>query len=461
MGERITLSAWIYAAMAVLAIFGALADAAFVIPITAVLIILYIAIEVRRIPRAQQIAGFVLLLIGTAGALIGGEGQAVIADGIARSRTFLVLFFAVAWLQPPVSLSPALRATRETIVTQPPGRRYLYLASGVHVLGAVLNIAGFSLLTTIVDKDTPMDGTLRRRLSLALMQGFTAASCWSPFYIGTIVVLVAVPSLTWVEIAPYGVAMATILIAGNWVRDRIGRGKTSRQATARETVPLSRAHAIRAAGILITLIILVTTLVETLHASIPVVLGLLAPPFGLIWYWTIARARSTAPRTVTVGAVPELAHRVIAALPTLRNESLVFVAANVLGVGVASAVPTENLGDAFTTLIPWADARIIAIILIFLACGSIGLHPVIVVVSLSAILPPEALGLPDLIVGLTYMGCWGMSTMISPFSGTTLFMSRVTGVPGHIISWRWAPMVALTSAGLVAICVISARHLLA
>ena len=82
------------------------------------------------------------------------------------------------------------------------------------------------------------------------------------------------------------------------------------------------------------------------------------------------------------------------------------------------------------------------------------------VVSLSAILPPSALGLPDLIVGLTYMGCWGMCTMISPFSGTTLFMSRATGVPSHVIGWRWSPPLVGLSSALIAAVVIGMRHVL-
>ena len=145
-------------------------------------------------------------------------------------------------------------------------------------------------------------------------------------------------------------------------------------------------------------------------------------------------------------------------LPTLRSEALVFVGANVLGVGVASAIPAESVGTVVNDLIPNADIKIIAMIIGFMVCGLIGLHPVVVVIFVSAVLPPEVLGLEDWVVGLTYLGCWGLATLISPFSATTLFMSRVTGVPSPMIAWRWTPSPVFIAATLIGVYVIAIRH---
>ena len=95
----------------------------------------------------------------------------------------------------------------------------------------------------------------------------------------------------------------------------------------------------------------------------------------------------------------------------------------------------------------------------FVVCSAAGLHPIIVVISVSTIFPPAALGLSDWIVALTFLGCWGISTMVSPFSGTTLFMSRVTGVPGHVIGWSWTPPTVLIGAASVGLVVLVLRHL--
>jgi hypothetical protein len=136
-----------------------------------------------------------------------------------------------------------------------------------------------------------------------------------------------------------------------------------------------------------------------------------------------------------------------------------FVAANVFGIGIASIIPTDDLSAQLDMVLPWLDARILAIIVIFLFCGFIGLHPVIVVLSLGVILSPEIIGLRDWVLGLVYLGCWGLTTMISPYSGTTLFMSRFTGVPSHVIGWKWVPYSVCFNAGLMAIFIIILRHL--
>jgi len=451
--QRISLSAWVYLAIAVLALADAFVHVPPLIPVTAALIVLFVALEFRTIPAAQKIAGAGLILIGVLGAA-GSENQVdILVDGIARSRIFLLLFFAVSWLQFPVTQSPALQAARATIVSQPPGRRHLFMSFGVHILGSVLNLAGLSLLASMVEREK--DPHLRRRMAMALINGFGSASSWSPFFIGMIVVLVAIPSLSWRDIGPPGMTLALAMIFTGWAYDRLVLRRSQPAETDVRPVPLARTDFRRAAGILTSLIVIALTVVEFTGTSIPVTLGLMGPPFALVWYTMIGPRGTRFPFRAR-----SLTGDVLGRLPSLRNEVLVFVAANIFGVGVASAIPTGDLGAFVNAALPWADARIAALVLFFLTTSLIGLHPVIVVISLGAVLPPQALGLADWVVGLTYAGIWGLSTMISPFSGTTLFMARVTDVPAHIIGWRWMLPMTLINGAVVAAMVIALRHLL-
>lgn len=449
--QRITLSAWVYLAIASLALVDAFVHVPPLIPVTAGLIVLFVALEFRNIPAAQKIAGIGLIAVGVLGAISSGKGAELLIDGIARSRIFLLLFFAVSWLQFPVGQSPALRAVRATIVSQPPGRRFLFMASGVHTLGSVLNLAGLSLLASMVENQK--DPHLRRRMTMALINGFGSASSWSPFFIGMIVVLVAIPSLKWTDIGPLGFILALAIVSTAWAYDRLVLRRSHPAEAPTPPVALDKADFWRAAGILVSLIVLAVTIVEFTGTSIPVTLGLMGPPFALVWYSMIGTRGTRFPHRAV-----DLSGGVMAHLPSLRNEVLVFVAANIFGLGIASIIPTGDLGHFVNAALPWADAKIAAIVLFFLGCSLIGLHPVIVVISLTAVLPPEALGLKDWVVGLTYAGIWGVSTMVSPFSGTTLFMARVTGVPAHIIGWRWMLPTSLLSGGVIAAIVIALRH---
>ena len=450
--KNISVTAWIYLALCLVTLLDALFPISFLLEISTALIFIFVAFEFRSVPRPQQIAGGILISLSLIAAAGSQDWQTVIVEGVGRSRIFLLLFFAISWLQAPAEESHSLGAVRANIVSQPPGRRFLYLAFGAHILGTVLNIAGLSLLTSIVEKQENM--LLKRRLSVALMQGFTSASCWSPFYIGMIVVLVALPSLTWTDVAPAGALIALCIVLSGWGFDRIALRGSRVTSTKINLQAIGLRDAGRAIFILLSLVGLAMVAVELIDTNIPVALALIAPSYALIWYGSQnKRDEKRAYRC------SKLARHVIRNLPRFRNESLVFVAANMFGVGIAAVLPSEDLSATLNVLVPSADAKLLLLIATFLVCSAVGLHPIIVVISVSAIFPPSALGLSDWIVALTFLGSWGISTMVSPFSGTTLFMSRVAGVQGHVIAWYWTPPTALLGATVVGGVVILLRQL--
>ncbi len=446
------ISSWIYLIIAILTITDAFWPSRQLVLLTSALIMVFLSLEFSKIQKLQKTAGFVLFLIGIFSASQSDQWSATILDGFERSRIFLLLFFAVLWLQYPVAKSPSLQSVRRTIVSQPPGRRFLFLTLGVHFLGSTLNLAGLSLLSTIVEESK--DPRLRKRLSVALIQGFSCASCWSPFYVGVVVVLFSLPELRWSDVAPAAMLLAVALMLTSWLYDRcVYRRRESAQSPVTEHVLENKAM-VSACSILFSLIGLTIGLVEFAQVTIPVALGLIAPPFSILWYCSSSKNF----RQVTF-RTQELVSHTMRFIPTLRNETTIFVAANVLGVGVASIAPSEEIGSYVNALIPWPDAKIAAMCATFILCGMIGLHPVIVVILISAIIPPESIGLSNWIVGLIYLGTWGLSTMVSPFSATTLFMSRAAGVAPHVIGWRWMSPVAILGGIVVSSMIIGFHYL--
>ena len=92
--------------------------------------------------------------------------------------------------------------------------------------------------------------------------------------------------------------------------------------------------------------------------------------------------------------------------------------------------------------------------------GMAGLHPVVIAILVGEVLPPEVIGIAPEVLAVAMLGVWGTSTMVSPFSATTLFMARVVGLPSHVIAWRWGPPIIMLSACVVAAYVVIVRHLL-
>ncbi len=446
------ISTGIFLSIIILGIVNALVPVPQMGPITMGLIVSFLLLELKNTPVIQALIGLSLIFAGSLSVVASGTDIGVLIDGFARSRTFLLMFFAVTWLRISASDSPSLGAARRMIVSQPPGRRFLYLAVGVHLLGAVLNLAGLSLLSTMLERQK--DPVLRRRMLSALVIGFGSASAWSPFYVAMVVILLAIPTLEWSDVVGWGMLMAVIAIGIGWVYDRIAWRSNGGRGDVVELVPMPVKERWQVAGILASLVFLVIGFVEGMGVTIPISLALIGPPYAMIWYAANPAHLGTAWQRA--GA---LARRVLDAVPGLRNEAFIFVGATVFGVGVSSLIPQADLTLWLDTYLPYVDVRIALLMYVITALGAVGLHAVIVVILVGEVLPPEVMGVPDWLLGVTLLGIWGLSTWVNPYSGTTLFLARVTDISPFTIAWRWHPAVTLIITTLTILAIIAIRHL--
>jgi len=450
---RNTISASIYLILVVVAITSRIWPFPFGREIGIVLTALFLILEFNKAPALQRNVGAMLFAIGMAAAWAGGDLQRGLMDGLERSQIFLVMFFAVTWLREPAVTSPSLRLLRDAVVAQPAGRRYPILWLSGHFLGSVLNLAAMSLLSSMVGEQT--DTRLKKRLSICLMLGFTSASTWGPFYVSISVILTAIPGLRWIEIAPLGLGLSACLLCVGWVYDRLVLRENPVAESVRSGVPLTAQTLGRAALVLVQLIFLVMGAHEIIGLSIPVALGVIGPPFAIAW---AAVQVQGAPRW-SAGAVP-LIRRIFTNLPELRNEAIAFVAASVLGVGVSKVLPPEKIGAWLQAYGVPEDVIIVGIVFGTSLLGMAGLHPVIIAILIGEVLPPEVIGIAPQMLAIALLGVWGTSTMVSPFSATTLYMARVVGLPSQVIAWRWGPPVIFLSSCVVAAYVVIIRHLL-
>ena len=379
--HSISPSAWIYFGLCGITVVDAFLQNDFLVQFGVGLIVMFILLEFRRVPTPQKISATVLIILAVVVAGLTGQWDAIILEGISRARIFLILFFAIAWLQFPVKESPSLNAVRSNIVSRPPGRRYLFLTSGVHILGSVLNLAGLSLLTTIVERQKLLSE--KSRLSVALMQGFTTASCWSPFYIGMIVVLISIPSVTWLELAPAGAVMAVCALMAGWAYDRMLLRASRTGRVPDQPSPVSGRNLATAVFILCSLVGLAMIMVELTGTNIPVTLSIMGPVYALIWYGSLHSARESRMKRYRL-----LSFNVVRSLSSYRNEVLLFAAANMFGAGMAAVLPSGDMSAALNDLVPWPDVKIILLMVTFLVASAAGLHPIIVVISVSAVFPP-------------------------------------------------------------------------
>jgi hypothetical protein len=418
-------------------------------------------LEMRRVGAIQRGAEAIIEVAARAAAWwgSGGETRAGAAfEGFHRALPFLVLCAAVMTLQAPAMASPAFRAIGESVVRQPPGRRYLMLAFAGHYLGAVLNLAGLQLVASLLDPG--MATPLRRRLTIAVLRGFSAAVLWSPFFVGMGVILTVVPGASWRAVGPAGLPLGAGLIALAWLFDRATRrpspaaralaganAASTDNARAKPTGTTSGwLHpALGAATVFLALAIPIVMLSEIGGVSIVIALGLIAPPLALVWQGRLRATGFTRTRPSTV------LHDIIGRLPDLRNEAVLFLGATLFGVGLAGAIDAgtlAHLGEA-GHLSPWAKAPLFVVAGTLLA--GLGVHPVVTAIVAGAVLPPDMMGLSAPAIALLLAVIWALGTQMSPFSATVMQVARLLEVSVFRVAWLWnAPfcLPAATPAGL-------------
>ena len=124
-------------------------------------------------------------------------------------------------------------------------------------------------------------------------------------------------------------------------------------------------------------------------------------------------------------------------------------------------MPAAKAGEAVAALGLGPDGLILAFAFGLIGASALGLHPVIAVVLIGQVVPPETFGLPLPLLALLLMALWGMGTNVSPFSATNIIMGRAVGVNHWLIAWRWNLPFSLAGAGVVAAAVIALRRFVA
>ncbi|WP_373086637.1 hypothetical protein [Sneathiella sp.] len=297
--ERLALTSIVAATLllttAMLTTIGILGEWPSVTRAATIVLGVFIAFEIFRVPAQQLVTGGVLIAIGTLAALPSDGVFDVLKRASEGTLIFAAMFSAVAFLQYPALNSPSMYAAREVVVSQPSGRRYATLSVAAHLFGALTNFATLSLLSTFLSGN--LEESARERMACAMIRGFALAASWSPFFISIAVVLYVLPELKWLQIALPGIPLATLLLVYGWAYDKL----TSKRHTVLSDPSIAPApkklewSVIRKIGVLaITLVGMILATTELLKISTPIAIFLVTPIIALVWQWLLVRAKKMA-----------------------------------------------------------------------------------------------------------------------------------------------------------------------
>ncbi|MCH4812806.1 hypothetical protein [Vreelandella neptunia] len=376
-------------------------------------------------------------------------------DASGRFAFFATFVVALSMLRLPAYRSRLVRRCGQSMLLQPPSRRYPILSSGSALFGIILNIGVLNLFAAMIEKSNTLGAAQgrawvrearQRRMMLALLRGFSLAPLISPMGIGVAVVLSSLPQVTWLELAPYILGAAALIFLAGWAVDFF-TGPHPPANKAQRVTPSLRPLG-QFSVLLMGIVALVFSLAWLLELRLPIAALLGAPMAALIW---LAWQR----RRLGHGGLPAAVSAVHRQLPWLlspsANEIVVLGAAGYLGHLCVGLVYTQQLAPLLTVLNQWGAFNAVLAMLMVVGLAQVGVNPIVTVTLLVGLLPQLAIeGLTLPLIGSSLMVGWALALMSSPMTASMLILSRFTGVPATRIGYRWNGRFLVTSIPLLA-----------
>lgn len=395
----------------------------------------------------------------------------MVAQALDRAAFLAAFMILLALLRDGAVTSPSVLAVGRYLTRQPPGRRYIALQTGGHFLGVILNFGCLSLLGPLIQRgvrasneeaagagldqaaDAKVAAIREQRQITALSRGFSWIVAWSPTTISQAFVPLVLTGVQPLRMAAMGAALALLFFFAGWLEDRI-RGRRIRaklselgQLPASNPLPFPKAGFLRFGLMCAVLAALSTGVVLWSGSAIVPALMLMAPIVTVVWIW-LQNSRSEGGWQATSNRCREI---VTQSIPRSSPEALTLSVAGYSGIMAAGLTDAEALAA-------WIGLEAIPPLALYLAVAAIvplasnlAIPAMLVVTFLGSLFSAlPQLGLDPTLLGLALIIGWGLNLVGSPFSATSLVLTRVTGIPGTTLSWRWNGLYALISYGISA-----------
>ena len=394
--------------------------------------------QLTRMAKGLLCAAGVLTLLALWRSPTPGQ---LLFEASGRFAFFATFVVALSMLRLPAYRSRLVRRCGQSMLLQPPSRRYPILSLGSALFGIILNIGVLNLFAAMIEKSNTLSAAQgrawvrearQRRMMLALLRGFSLAPLISPMGIGVAVVLSSLPQVTWPQLAPYILGAAALIFMAGWAVDYF----TGPHPPANKTyVTPSLRPLAQFSVLLIGIVTLVFSIAWLLDLRLPIAALLGAPTGALLW---LAWQR----RRLGFGGLHAAITAVHRQLPWLlshsANEIVVLGAAGYLGHVCVGLVDTQQLAPLLAVLDPLGTLNAVLAMLMVVGLAQIGVNPIVTVTLLVGLLPTLGIdGLTPELIGASLMVGWALALMSSPMTASMLILSRFTGVPATRIGYRW------------------------
>jgi len=355
----------------------------------------------------QRIQLGVLISIGVALLFYSLSKGAVLqwSSVLSQNTGLLAMLFSVGLLK---LITTASKAAEQKLPIGP--KAFLHTIVSVTSLGSIINISAPVVIADRLSLNRPLDyfsaGTVVR--------AFSACAAWSPFFAGMAVVLTAVGDEHLPSIMAYGLPLTVMFVIVLYTSgivftpDKVDAFRGYPIEVESFFVPVSLAAMVFIANWVFP-DVLILSLISL--SSIVLTAIILSSRLGL---------------SVTVKRLGEY---VTVDLPRMISELQLFISAGILASGLQVLVQAGSLSAPIDHFNGGTACALLGAILVI---AGMGIHPVIIIASITPIL--SAVNPDPVLLGLTYIFGWSLGTCVSPLSGTNLVMQGRFGV----VAWRIA-----------------------
>jgi hypothetical protein len=418
--------------------------------VAAILLVVFLLIGHARLGLRERYL-IALAVIATIAAVMFSDAPfALIERGFTQATYLAAFMLLLALLRDGAVTSPSVLELGRYLTHRPPGQRYIAIHAGGHALGMVLNFGALSLLGPLIQRGIRADAEKNpklarwreRRQMSALARGFSWIIAWSPTAVTQALVASVVTGARPLVMAGIGFSISLGIIVIGWVEDRIIGKRARKTLAAHDALPRPgtapeqfpwRAFR-RFATVCATLAGISLTLILTTGVKVVPALMLASPIVTVAWIWF----QNSSEKDQVQASIDRIRNIAGTSVPAGSPEAITLSAAGYIGIVAAGLSNAPVLAD-FAGFEAWSPVIVyLAIMLIVPVASNLAMPPMLTVTfmgSLYSALPDNQLD-PTLLATALVLG-WTLNLTASPFGATALILSRITGIAGTTLSWRW------------------------
>lgn len=347
----------------------------------------------------------VILGAAAAGAWAKGSAEPIVG-GVSRALVFGAFFPAVLMLRATVEASPRLERLRASLARLDRTATEIVTLQASHGLAGVINVGAAAVLAPVVT--TGADDERRALLAATCARGVAIAAMWSPFYLSVAFTTQLAPNVPMWRVMAIGFVASVIGLAlSHAMFTRRGSGLAQSLASLR---PIAMPTAIVVGVVVAGTLAFDWSGLHSVAVAIPLLCAAYAAALG-------------------GDTLPRILGQTFTSAGRVSDEMLIVLGGTILGAVVASLPYVQQLGAAVTPEMVSGAGAIGGLVLVLLALGQAGLHPMIASSVLVPVLCVGNFGVCDVIAVASAVFAWGLNATISIWTMPMAMAASTFAVP--------------------------------